>query len=283
VIHELDRRRFGRIRGLLEHGIRFPEVLSVVEGHSPGWVFADDPHQPATALVWVKGMQGFYLVGDERNSAFLEGLNAIIDRAIVPRARSLGLRWFQVNGHRQEWNEAIERVFEHRGLEHSVQFIYTLDPTSHAPLPEAPDPPGCVVRKVDRDLISGSPLGSLEFVTTRILSSWGDIEAFLSVGTGYVLAVGGELASVCFSGYVAGDTHAVSIETAALHRRRGYGEAVARAFIGECVARGLTPHWDCMQANIGSARLAEKLGLTRSQEYILYSFYLRGVEPRGGA
>jgi hypothetical protein len=39
----------------------FPEALAVNEGNNPGWVFADDLNTPRTALVWARGIEGFYL------------------------------------------------------------------------------------------------------------------------------------------------------------------------------------------------------------------------------
>jgi len=49
---------------------------------------------------------------------------------------------------------------------------------------------------------------------------------------------------------------------------------VATAFIAECVERHLQPHWDCMAENVASARLAEKLGVSKNHAYTLYSFPL---------
>jgi RimJ/RimL family protein N-acetyltransferase len=89
-----------------------------------------------------------------------------------------------------------------------------------------------------------------------------------------VLVCGEEIASLCYSGFVAGDTHAIDVETEASHRRKGYARAVATAFIAECVERHLQPHWDCMAENVASARLAEKLGFSKNHAYTLYSFPL---------
>ncbi|MCM3782180.1 hypothetical protein M3231_04295 [Neobacillus mesonae] len=68
---ELTRCQFYKAISLLDNGHPYPEVLSILENNNPGWVFSDRADAPKTALVWSKGMQGFYLIGDETNEAFL--------------------------------------------------------------------------------------------------------------------------------------------------------------------------------------------------------------------
>jgi L-amino acid N-acyltransferase YncA len=101
------------------------------------------------------------------------------------------------------------------------------------------------------------------------------MNAFLNTGLGYVLVDGEEIASLCCSSFVARGIHVSDIETEVSHRRKGYAEAVARAFVAECDEKRLQPHWDCMAENTASARLAEKLGFTQSHGYTLYSFPLQ--------
>jgi RimJ/RimL family protein N-acetyltransferase len=86
---------------------------------------------------------------------------------------------------------------------------------------------------------------------------------------------GKEIASLCCSGFVAGNIHVIDIETKVSHRRKGYAEIVARAFVAECTEKCLRLHWDCMAENTASARLAEKLGFTQSHGYTLYGFSLQ--------
>jgi hypothetical protein len=52
----------------------FPEVLAIIEGNNPSWVFVDGLNTPTTVLVWAQGIKGFYLVGDANCAVFLEEL-----------------------------------------------------------------------------------------------------------------------------------------------------------------------------------------------------------------
>ena len=103
----------------------FPEALAVIEGSNPGWIFADDPNNPRTALVWARGIEGFYLAGDTDSTAFLDHLDDYVDRVLKPRLRDLGVTWFEISGGKS-WNPVIENTFAKRNLESSQQWVYTL-------------------------------------------------------------------------------------------------------------------------------------------------------------
>jgi RimJ/RimL family protein N-acetyltransferase len=131
---------------------------------------------------------------------------------------------------------------------------------------------------VDRNLLVGSHLPNGKFVLSKVKRFWDSVEMFLDRGLGYVMVRQGEAVGICFSAFVAGNTHAIDIETIERYRRRGFAEMVAREFVKECKKRGLKPHWECMKENIASAALAEKLGFKKNTEYRLYSFPLERQE-----
>lgn len=253
----------------------FPEARAVIQGNNPGWVFVDDPDAPRTALIWAQGIEGFYLAGEVDNPRFLQALNDHVDRVLEPRLRKLGAAWLEVSGGRN-WDPVIERVFRKRSLERSAQWVYTLPPMEHRAARQPETVAGCRLLPLDRQRLLDLSARSEEFLHARLALFWGTGDAFLKAGLGYVLVCGQEVASLCCSAFVSGNTHALHVETRASHRRRGYAEAVTRAFIVGCRERQVQPYWDCMAENVASARLAEKLGFTRSHTYTLYSFPLGG-------
>jgi hypothetical protein len=237
-------------------------------------VFVDDLNTPRAALVWAQGIRGFYLVGDVNSAAFLRELDLYTDQVLGPRLHHLGVTCFEISGD-ENWKPVIENVFGKRELESSQQWVYTLKPRRHKPVTQRKVVGDCQLLRVDQHLLVDLPLGNKEFLFSKLVRYWGSVDTFLRTGLGYVLADGKEIASLCCSGLVAGNIHAVDIETEVSHRRKGYAEIVARAFVAECVEKHIQPHWDCMAENTASARLAEKIGFTRSQVYTLYSFPLQ--------
>jgi GNAT superfamily N-acetyltransferase len=251
----------------------FPEALAIIEGNNPGWVFVDGLNTPRAALVWAQGIKGFYLVGDANSAVFLEELDVYTDQVLGPRLHHLGIAWFEISGD-ENWNAVIENVFGKRNLESSQQWVYTLKPRGHESVTQRKAVGDCQLLRIDQHLLADLPMGNKEFLFSKVAQFWGSVDTFLNTGLGYVLVDKEEIASVCCSGFVAGNIHAIDIETERSHRRKGYAEAVARAFLAECIEKHLQPHWDCMAENTASSRLAEKLGFTQSYEYTLYSFRL---------
>lgn len=277
MICELEKRNFRSISPLVTQGIRFPEVLSLAERNNPGRIFADNPGRPGTALVWSRGIEGFYLVGDKDNAGFLRELNPYIDEVIRPRVQKLSLDWFEVCGNREAWEPVIETVFAGRRLSSSFQGIYTLDPQLYEFSSQSAQV-GCEVTKMDRDVLVEFRLRNSELVLSKVKRFWDSVGMFLDKGLGFVLVCQEEAASICFSACLAGNTRTIDVETVEKYRRRGFAETVAREFVKECIQRGLRPHWECKQENVASAALAEKLGFGKSIEYKLYSFRMEERE-----
>ncbi|HSR30208.1 MAG TPA: GNAT family N-acetyltransferase [Anaerolineae bacterium] len=270
MLHELKQPR-DRVLGM---DCAFPEALAIIEGNNPGWVFVDDLTTPNAALVWAQGITGFYLVGDAESAVFLEELGIYTDRVLGPRLRSLGVAWFEVSGD-ENWNAVIRRVFGERNLESSQQWVYTLQPRGHKSVTQRKVSGDYELLRVDQRLLDDLLLRNKKFLFSKLMRFWASVDTFLNTGLGYVLVDGGEIASLCCSGFVTGNVHVIDVETEVSHRRKGYAGIVARAFVTECIEKDLQPHWDCMAENTASARLAEKLGFTQSHAYTLYSFPLQ--------
>lgn len=257
---------------------RFPEALAVIEGNNPGWVFVDRLDSPGAALVWAQGIEGFYLVGDPSRAIFLDELDFHTDQVLKPRLCNLGVDWFEISGG-EGWGPVIQAALGKRDLQSSLQSVYTLKLAEQKTLTQQEVGDGCKLLRVNPDLLVNLAVSNRQFLFSKLTRFWGSVDAFLSTGFGYMLVDEQEIASLCCSGFVAGDTHAIDIETIQSHRRKGYGGTVARAFLAECIVRNLQPHWDCMAENTASSRLAEKVGFVQTHEYTLYSFRLRGDGP----
>ena len=52
--------KYSTVIDLLDEGIKYPEVISVLVGNNPGDVFIDDIDSPRAGLVCNQGMKGFY-------------------------------------------------------------------------------------------------------------------------------------------------------------------------------------------------------------------------------
>ncbi|WP_254847605.1 GNAT family N-acetyltransferase [Paenibacillus odorifer] len=123
-MHELSQQDFNEVKPLLTGAPIHPEILSIIEGNNPGWIFVDQLVTPKSALVWSKGMQGFYIIGDHTNEIFIKSLDSYVSSQIVPRMKKLGLEYFEVSGQHNEWNLAL--MFPSRKLYPFEQMVFKL-------------------------------------------------------------------------------------------------------------------------------------------------------------
>lgn len=254
----------------------FPEARAVAQGINPGALYGDDREDPSAAVVWANGIEGFYLVGDSDSRLFRNRLDGFTDSVLVPRLRALSIDEVEISGD-EGWNSTIEATYCHRSFEKGEQKVYTL---THAPIGSDPTRlrPSCSLIRADANTVANlSPAARTEF-ELRVAKSWGGTQRFLEFGIAYALLEGSDLASLCMSGFVADGVHVIDIETAEQYRGRGYAYAVGKTFLAECSQKGYRPHWDCMARNRASIGLAEKLGLTLTRSYTLYSFRI-GNDP----
>ena len=127
---------------------------------------------------------------------------------------------------------------------------------------------------------SGKPMkdeyGNLGEVCARIEKHWGTESSFTSNAVGFCITTATRIVSVAFSSCVAGATHSIEIETEEAYRRKGLAEIAAQALLNAHANLGILSHWDCMEQNHASARLAEKLGLVKAYAYDLFWFPIGG-------
>ena len=97
-----------------------------------------------------------------------------------------------------------------------------------------------------------------------VIGVWGGPEAMLQKAIGWAAIRGGEMAAFCTMCAIGGRPGEIEAEieigTAAAARRQGLALACGRAFIKDCLSRGLQPAWTSDAANVASIASAAKLG-----------------------
>ncbi|MFW6287581.1 MAG: GNAT family N-acetyltransferase [bacterium] len=273
MIIELDKEEFHKVRHLLEGRRINLEIKAVVEGYNPGWVFVDNTERPNTAMVWSRGIEGCYFIGDVNNSFFNKYINLFIDEKIAPRAKKMGLDVFEFSGTSAEWDENLELVFNKRNIHKSKQFVY---------INKSPDnidydnyiqnlDKGYIVRKVDLDLLRNRSL-DLEYVISAIYEWWDSIEDFLNNSIGYCIIHNDTTVCSCLTSFMTKDMMESHIKTREEYRKRGLATRAVAEFLKYCGDNDYTAYWDCMEANYGSRALAEKFGYSKEYDYKLYWF-----------
>jgi GNAT superfamily N-acetyltransferase len=99
---------------------------------------------------------------------------------------------------------------------------------------------------------------------------WDSEEDFLKNGVGFSLFHKNKLASTAYTSYIHGDQLELGIETVSEFRGRGFAEHTCSALIDYCIENNYEPVWSCRLENIGSYKVAQKIGFIPSAEIPYY-------------
>ena len=276
MISELSQEEFHKIDHLL-HGDRLNlEIEAVVAGFNPGWIFVDDIQNPQTALVWSKGIEGFYLLGQTDSQTFNAEINSFIDENIAPRAKALGLNDFEFSTTSSAWDQAILKIFESRDMIITTQLVFekTINST---PTDFTLNHPDYRLHDVDPALLTDSSLDH-QLLESAILEWWDSIDSFMENGIGAAIYYKNQAICTCVTSFMNQTTMESHIQTAPLHRKKGLATYAVQAFVQTALEQGYNLYWDCMESNLGSRALASKMKYDLLFTYPLYEFPF----PTGG-
>ncbi|MNO14222.1 GNAT acetyltransferase [compost metagenome] len=127
-------------------------------------------------------------------------------------------------------------------------------------------PPGFILGRITADSIDLSRTLNRAYYEEY----WGSVSSFLKNGIGYCVLYENEVVSECTSIFRSAHYAEIDIETSSGFRGQGLGIGAARAFIDECMVKGITPCWDCDVSNEASIKLARKLGFGDPHEYSIF-------------
>ncbi|WP_010275849.1 GNAT family N-acetyltransferase [Paenibacillus senegalensis] len=246
------------------------EVLAVANGNNPGRIYVDECDEPSAALVWIEGQQGFQIVGDPQSQPFLLSLEGYMRDHIEPYLKKQDIKHVEIGAEMDTWKKSLSYIFKNRRLSSDIQHVFCLETLQSI----EPSDDGMTIKKLDADVLKSRRLKNHSFLEKKLLRFWDSADSFLYNGFGFYAEVNHYLVSVCFSSFVAEQMHAIDIETAEGFRKRGYGTAVAKSFVQECIQKGIQPYWDCAPDNAGSIQLAKAIGLSPKFDYQVFWFAL---------
>ncbi len=257
MLFELDRNDFNKILPLyLKEEIIFPLILAVIQQMQHGWIFADDPSYPSSALIVTKF--GFIQLIGKKDF----GIDVINFFESPKLDMPSYLLWYSPPIYIQK---VLDRfVPDQVRRRERARFIFNNGITENS----TECPSGFDVRILDKDLLRKTERFKLD-IGYRF---WASPEDFLKNGIGTCVLKDGEIVSLCYSASVVDNLAEVDIVTWEEYRGMGLAILTAQHFISECIQRAITPTWDCFVNNTASMKLANRLGFTQTITYPFYSF-----------
>ncbi len=213
-----------------------------------GKVYVTDPENPVSAFAFV-GCFGFFAGSPDEELVQNKPAGFVI---MVPQNRA--------------WEELIERVYPDAkkvtryAIKKDTQFDVEALKKNLQMLPE-----GYELKSIDDkvyDLCLKSP------VTADFVSAFESKKQYLKDGRGMVILKEGSIISGASSYTRYREGIEIEVDTVESERRKNLAMIVCSALILRCLEEGLYPSWDAQ--NMGSVRLAEKLGYEFDHEYVAY-------------
>ncbi|MCO7126457.1 GNAT family N-acetyltransferase [Sporolactobacillus shoreicorticis] len=120
-------------------------------------------------------------------------------------------------------------------------------------------------------------VSTTELIFNRLAGSvvpkyfWNSFRDFEAYGIGFTLLLNDKIpASTAFASFVIDRKLEIGIETVADYRGSGFAASVCAQLIDYCLEHGLEPVWSCNSGNIGSRKLAQKLGFEECKRIPYY-------------
>lgn len=269
MIYELHQKDYSKIKCIVNKGRINLEVISVIEGYVDGWVFVDSITKPTSALVWSKGIEGFYILGDHRNKSFIAELQVYIRTHIAPRAMALGLTSFEFSTNSSGWDQLIREEFKNHDLVESKQYVYknegSITYTSSSDID---------VITVTPELLENNKI-DVSFLKEAILEWWPTIYSYFENGIGFCIIKDQKVVCSCVTSFMSDTEMESHIQTQTAYRKQGLASLAVEAFAKKAMEKGYTLYWDCMEVNYGSRALAEKFGYRKDFDYPLFRIPLK--------
>jgi GNAT superfamily N-acetyltransferase len=272
----LEPEAYERVRPLFA-ALRYNLVVdSMIDGHTPAWVFVDRADAPRSALMWNR-QDAMLVAGDAASPAFNRAAHTVITTQIIPDARERYIPELSLHYDGAAWQAQADVVL--RGLKPAPagRLCYHFDRLKVDWRSRMA--PGLTMRRIDLALLAHEALPNVEHVRGWVASFWRPLEDFVEHSFGYALLKtlpegGQQVVSWCLAVYVSGANYELGLATMPDHRRQGYATLVAAAGVEQAVAREAVPHWHCWADNAGSRATAERVGFGAATPYSVFRIAL---------
>ncbi|MFB6367483.1 GNAT family N-acetyltransferase [Paenibacillus elgii] len=273
MIHKLEKQDFYKVKPLLkkEAEINNISVQAVINGTNIGNIYVDNLERPQAAIIDATGTT-CYFVGDAGNAVFGSSLKDCIENQLKAACLESGGSYFIATLFDEAWEKVLEQAIAHREFETDYEFSYTFNPERFRAMKEKHPilAKEYRLKKIDRDVIENDEEDTL---ADSLGDFWETTDEFLALGEGYCILRGNEVVSYCLSCYVDGNKHEISVETCDEEvQNQGLATIVSRAYLEQCLQRGIVPAWSTFETNTPSVKLANKLGYEFQSKWRTYEF-----------
>jgi len=252
--------------------VNSPSFSGIVAGECKGDLWVDDIDNPRISIVYSYPVGSFAFLGSIINDNECIELKKYIEKEIFDFLKQKGVSSFEFSIESEHLKPYILKMFADMEIQSEREYSYRKSEhiNSCYSLPE-----GFEIQKVNNDFLIKVFKGDYEnkaFLIDRILECWENVDDFNNRSLALCITCKKRIVAVIVGTARYKNILAIDIEVEEDFRHKGLGYCLTIEFVNECVKRGLTAQWDCMESNLASRKLAEKADFSAFKENDVYWF-----------
>ncbi|MFX0091894.1 MAG: GNAT family N-acetyltransferase [Candidatus Hodarchaeota archaeon] len=263
---ELKKKDFEKVKPVIVPVNFHLAISAIIDGVIPGRIWVDNKDTPQTAMIW-DTRYSYFLAGNENNEVFNNAFDSIFTKTIAPDALQRGFELFFLICS-QNWKKRFlnnELLKDETPLRTIERQYYTLKQ------PKLIDwkkriPIDFSMKFVDKKFLETNLENSNPFNDEINDISGSKVEFIRKGNFGFALVYkDNQLTSWCLS-FLHGSSCEIWVQTIEEYQQKGFGTLTTAAFVDYCVSNNIKMGWHSNKENIGSTKLAERVGFEKTTD-----------------
>lgn len=237
---------------------------SVVQQYVRGKIYVDNTDNPTVFYIYHPyGMS--LLLGDYTNSCFVNNFSDYCLNSDISREKP---DWLQI--YPSEWSVVVDSISQKMQgvIEPYERVNFKFNSEKYKAFRRTVDLGFYEITETDSSIFQSMP-GT---VVPRLF--WDSATDFEQKSIGFTLLIDNQPVSTAFASFLLEDILEIGIQTIEGLQGKGYSAATCCKLIDYSIENNLEPLWSCKRDNVGSMKLAQKLGfeIVRTGPYYKINF-----------
>ncbi len=246
-------------------------LASIVEGNTDAQFWrCRQEDGGVTLLLWDKGNNVFYFAGSALSQKISDEMSTFLRTQIAETAHREGLWYFSIRSLLPASPEIIAPLFQGISLQRKQKRFYAYR-KSDPPTVPADAPEHVCIARIDAEFLADDRRQNVGHIRAEVEWMWSSPARFAARGFGAAAVIADSIVCWCTAEYMSEHACGIGIETIPSYQNQGIATITAGHFVQECVRRSIIPHWECDSHNLGSIRVAEKVGFDLIEETTVWA------------
>lgn len=253
MIYELKQKDFHKVKDLVKDSNHELSVEAVLIGNTHGKVYVDNIDNPMSALIMTPECN--VVAGNANNHAFNEEVKNKLEF------------YDQVTCDGEEWENNIHKIHSNISIRKYNRRYYQFDKLKYSNYSDNLDSQYTI------EYVNSENLYKINYENNDEVKEWIE-KAFINLDNfkddcfGAYIRKGDKIVSWCMADCKVDDRIEIGITTDEGFRKKGLGAIVVAAAVTSFLNNGVKEiGWHCVDSNVGSYMLAEKVGFKKIKEY----------------